>query len=1064
MKLHSPSQALFVASQRFFAPLAASLTTPAASVASPPAAAAAGLAPSAASIGLAPDTTAQSSGFAMAADLFRCVAQAESQAQLAAAQLLGQGGVELPATAFDVRPGRLALETPSPEALRIRMARLAQPKLTAARGSRPTAASAEAPAAQPTTAKSVGRQMPKRRAKAAAAEQAESAAREQQAQKLAGARDGQAAAGKQGPWMNQALDLLEKARTPEEFKKLYAQLGGDKVKYGLPADPSRNAMLNRLEALIKKLNTPEVGFGMPAEQVTALQMAVHNAIVKSDNDALVKLAANKDAMRAAAPFQKAAMIKVLQKGWTKDSQDMAVAQILTSCSSKSELDPVVNQAGGPNIIKDIDLPEARNSINMVMGGWDRVDGADDKKTATAFKGIYTDPARYAELTKTRPPTDAELLQVLGQPPFSSEELRNKPALAAVAKSVDELRANMGRMAHDLSADPTARNDLAKVNQARKLTGQPPLDYTSLVTQAYKAANDPSVEAEVQARIAAKEKNPVSGKLKEEDQQKIREEVLEKRMDAVASQFNLSKQDTKMLVSSKMNNVMSTGAAAMKQLGGQSVEALQSRLGEVERTAGPDSPDAKMLREAIGKVGTATEASAGRLQKTGAAADAIFKVPPSAAEGLAKAVSVVGDLLATVVNVIPGVGQAISGAYFGVKAIVGLASGDVLGAFKSALSVVPGLSGGLGAASAALDVGARLTQAGIDVTKGIADGNALGVLGGMAGAAGGLSGLGGTVGQAAGTAQSALNTATTAGALIDSAVRGDVGGLLGGLSGVSGQPGAIGGDVAQGLDAVGRGAAMARSVAAGDVGGVLGGPSGVSGALGAVDRDVAQGLDAVGRGAVMARSVAAGDVGGVLGGLSGVSGPLGAVDREVAQRLDAVGRGASVAPSLVAGIGGGSLDGLTNTLGIPALRAAGAGTLADRLEAFGSGPEARSFLRTGEHIGQLVGAIAGNQPLAVGEALRQWLPELQAGAASGSIAGLAQGARQLLDTPLMAESRRLEHETALQAQRTLEAIAAFDLRTAELREFEAAAALFACRWKEDVQGMGREMLKGLGMQP
>ena len=65
------------------------------------------------------------------------------------------------------------------------------------------------------------------------------------------------------------------------------------------------------------------------------------------------------------------------------------------------------------------------------------------------------------------------------------------------------------------------------------------------------------------------------------------------------------------------------------------------------------------------------------------------MPPSFVEDFVAAISVIGDALAAVVNVIPGVGQAISGAYFGVKAIVGLVQGDILGAFKNVLSAIPG---------------------------------------------------------------------------------------------------------------------------------------------------------------------------------------------------------------------------------------------------------------------------------------------------------------------------------------------------------------------------------------
>jgi hypothetical protein len=487
----------------------------------------------------------------------------------------------------------------------------------------------------------------------------------------------------------QALDLLDRPQTRQEFEQLYHQLGGEQLKHKLPQPPNAE-MLQRLDALGAKHGVAGVGFGMPAEKTSALQAQIQQAIDADDSDAIVKLAENGDALKAASPAQKARMIAVLQDGWTKDSQDMAIARILTSCASKAEFDRVVDMAGGPKILDDIDLPEAKADINKLMGGFDRIDCADDKATAQAYRGVLL-PPQVDALSAARNPSEAERDAVLGpRPPGARDDER-----------IDQVRDRMSEAAHDVQADPLARNKLALVNRDRQLNGQPPLDHTALVSRAYEVANDPAFLAEAERAIAGAEKQ--RGKLDDAERQEIREQVLAQRLGAVAKEYGLSEQAMKTLVTAKMGRVLQEGAGALRSLG--------------------DDP--------------ATRAWADRLQATGVTAANLFKVPPSFAEDFVAALSVIGDALAAVVNLIPGVGQAISGAYFGVKAIVGLANGDLLGAFKSLLSAVPGFSGVFGAASAAINAGARVAQAGIAAGETIASGNPLAIAGALGGVAGQL---------------------------------------------------------------------------------------------------------------------------------------------------------------------------------------------------------------------------------------------------------------------------------------------------------------------------------------
>jgi hypothetical protein len=488
------------------------------------------------------------------------------------------------------------------------------------------------------------------------------------------------------------------------------------------------------------------------QRKAALQSEVARAISAEDDAAIVRLSENSDPMRAATPEQKARMIAILQDGWTKDRQDMAIARILTSCASKPEFDRVVDLAGGRRILEDIDHDEAKSDINQLMGGWNRIDCADDKALAAAYRGVLM-PPQVDALAAARPASDGELRQTLGRGPLDARD-RTNPALDGAALAFDAVSVQMGRVAHDVGADPLARNRLALANRQRQLDGKPALDYTALSVEAYRVANDPAIEAEVARRVAARAALP-GVHLDDADRQVIREEVMQERLGDVARRFGVSEQGMKTLVTAKMGRVLQEGAAAVQAVAGEAAGALQARLAVVECTHGRGSAEAKRLRDALARLAPAAERWADDLATRGVTAANVFKVPPSFAESLVQVLAVLGDVLAVAVNFIPGIGQALSGAYHGVKAIVGLATGDVLAAFKSLLSAVPGFSGLLGTAAATINTGAHLAKAGIAIGEGIA---------GRAGSA--AAGSSGVAALAAGSQLPAVLRAAGASALAD----------------------------------------------------------------------------------------------------------------------------------------------------------------------------------------------------------------------------------------------------------------------------------------------------------
>src|SRR5262249_12204512 len=141
-----------------------------------------------------------------------------------------------------------------------------------------------------------------------------------------------------------------------------------------------------------------------------------------------------------------------------------------------------------------------------------------------------------------------------------------------------------------------------------------------------------------------------------------------------------------------------------------------------------------------------------------------------------------DIAASVCAIIPGVGPAITGAYFGVKAIAAAAQGDGLGAFTSVLSAIPAVGGAIGGvAGKAMSAPAKLGEAAVGIGKGIDQGDPLAVLGGAASVAGGLGNVGGEVGKAATEIGKAIEHGKAAASVLSGAARGNLDQMLAGAS-------------------------------------------------------------------------------------------------------------------------------------------------------------------------------------------------------------------------------------------------------------------------------------------
>lgn len=633
-----------------------------------------------------------------------------------------------------------------------------------------------------------------------------------------------------------ALDMLEKCETPEEARELATELGGLNLKHQIK-DPEH---LKRLEAVAKRFNMPKLGYGLPPEKVKEYREAFGRAAMYEDSGLAVRLSEDKDAMKVATPNEKAKLIKELQRGWTKDHQDAAIKRILLSCKDKAEFDELVNLVGGKSILNDMDDDESKEKINKLMGGWGRTELADDPALAKQHENILADPKKRAEYTATRKPTQEESAAVGGEFKMDPNDA-NDPLMQTGNQAAGKVKKDMARDMYALDEDPQAENELAIVQRDREVKGQPKLDFTELTAEANRIASAPDFDQKVQEYA---QRNDL-------DLKEAREKYMTEKMDTLRVKYGLTEQEMSGLVTKRMAHIYGKGAEQMNGYSQAIVGPLKQQLAVVERTLGPNSPEATALRAQIAKFEKSTGAFTQHLSNVSESARSMYPVPTSFAEDFVAALGPIADIAMAVVTCVPGVGQVIGGIYFGVKAVVSAAKGDVLGMFSSMASALPGVGAAIGGATgAALNTAGRLGQAGIGFGKGVADGNVLGAFGSMAGFGSGP----------------AIEYAKKTLALADGISRGDFTGILNGASGVLGP--AIGNNpvVQQVTQYSQKAAPLIDAIASGDASKAFGIINNELGPLVANNPDAARVLGLVNDGVGFVNALNNGDYGRAVSGL------------------------------------------------------------------------------------------------------------------------------------------------------------------------------------------------------
>jgi hypothetical protein len=382
-----------------------------------------------------------------------------------------------------------------------------------------------------------------------------------------------------------------------------------------------------------------------------------------------------------------------------------------------------------------------------------------------------------------------------------------------------------------------------------------LDWTKLTAEADKITSAPDFNQNVKA--FQKQWNE-SQPLDQLDDKEAKEKYVTLHMEKIAKQHGLSEQTMKALVTQRMGQIYSEGAGEMAAHSDAIVGPLKKQLAEIEATKGPNSPEAAELRERIAKFDKVTGEYKTHLGSVGEVYKNMFPVPPSFMERFVSAFSFIADIAAAVASCIPGVGQAIGATYFGVKAVVAAAKGDVLGMFSSVASALPGLGAAIGgAAGAAVNTAGRAMQTGIGVGTSIAEGNVLGALGSLAGAGAGMTPV-------LDYAQRGLKMADGISRGDVSAIAGATGGILGPLSSNPVVQGIARNPVVQGVaQATQTAVPFIDAISKGDMSRALGAVAGPLGSLATGSPEAQRTLSLVNDGAAFASALQSGDYGRAL---------------------------------------------------------------------------------------------------------------------------------------------------------------------------------------------------------
>jgi hypothetical protein len=445
-----------------------------------------------------------------------------------------------------------------------------------------------------------------------------------------------------------------------------------------------------------------------------------NAAVHHDDDAAARISKNKRALAAMTPQEKAAAIRQLMDGWTKDPEDRAILDILLSCSSREEFDEVMRLAGGGNVWKELDHRDSEEKMVLLFQMWGRTDLIPVKWREWAAsqvpEGILLQP-------------DAGDLEALGSDPADVDPAYGRTGADMNSKQSASLDKHLYR-----EMDPGARAQLIMENARRKAAGLPPLDLNKVTAQARAIIEDPTLtQGQKDARI-----------------------------EALRKEHGLTGDVMRELVTGRMARALGEVKTDLETVYRDNLQALMMELVKLgyrdEEIGENDPPEVKKLKQKIKELKNDAESRLGALQAQSDALNALYKVPAGFWSDFCDLMADVGkialkvlDVAAPLLNFIPGVGNALYLAYVAAKTIMAAVNGDMMGVLAGVASLAGPLGGAVGGSVGSLVVkGGQLIKSGMAIAQG-ADALSRGdIVGAIAGFGAGAAGAAGALGASART--------------------------------------------------------------------------------------------------------------------------------------------------------------------------------------------------------------------------------------------------------------------------------------------------------------------------
>lgn len=403
-------------------------------------------------------------------------------------------------------------------------------------------------------------------------------------------------------------DILASCRAKGEFEQVVGMAGG------------RESLVN------------EVDLGSARDLINRLagrsDLLFERAISDEDEDAIKEMLKDPALMAKAKPEQKARMINVLKEGWTTDSDDRAILDILETCASRSEFDRVMEGCGGRDTFEEVESEDVIRKMNLLAGGYDRMDLATQPDVAQTMRGAFLGESDLAVMT--------------------NPAIYDPGVLDRGEGSVQGLTEYEIKQKAYYNIPPNALKELMMENAIRKAEGKPPLDLSELTSRMERIRTEKGMS----------------------------DDMRKHEIEALRNEFGLSEDTMRELATERLGRIYSDAAKDT----GITVQGQLRKLEEQYRQAvakyGAESQEALKVKKELDEMRIASRQYVGNLSDVGEQLESLYPVPPSFWEEFVNFFVGIFDMLSPLLNWVPGVGNLLYTAYCAYKIGDAIADGDI----------------------------------------------------------------------------------------------------------------------------------------------------------------------------------------------------------------------------------------------------------------------------------------------------------------------------------------------------------------------------------------------------